>query len=144
MTVRKIAAALAATTLTFSLAACGSSQTVEEACKIVNTESKKSADKLSDFDQSDPKATAKAMKQFSADLNRIEDKLENEEVKAAFEGIADPYEDLVDIYEDVAAAGKDAKKVEAATAKLADIGAKIQKSGEKFDELCPADAATAE
>lgn len=136
MALPKPAAIAFALALTFALSACGSSQTVEEACEYVNTEIKAPSEEMSGVDSTDAKAAEKAIKTFTKELGGIEDGIKNKEVKDAFGALVDVYEDLAESYKDFAASieGEDTADVD--TEKITEIGTNMQEASQKYADLC--------
>ncbi len=136
MALTKPAAVALALALTFTLSACGSSQTVEEACEYVNTEIKAPSEEMSGVDSTDPEAAEKAIKTFTKELGNIEGDIKNKEVKDAFGNLVDVYEDLADSYKDLAATAKGEDTADIDTEKVTEISTNMQEASQKYAELC--------
>jgi len=133
---RKSAVVLAAALLPLSLSACGSSQTVDEACDIARAETKAAEQQLTTLDATDPAASAKTVDQLAKDLEKSSRKIDNPEVKEVFDNMTDSFKDFAKVLDESANAGTDQTKLTDASTKLGKIGDELGKQGEAFQKLC--------
>ena len=136
MTLRKTAAALAALTLSFGLAACGGGQSVDEACKVAESEVKDAMGDMSSIDVTDKDKATDTISSMTEALKKTQDKLENDEVKKAVGDLAKEFDQLESVFADLESAGSDPEKLNAVSEKMSSISDNVQKRGEKLDELC--------
>lgn len=136
MTLRKTAAALAALTLSFGLTACGGGQSVDEACKVAESEVKDAMGDMSSIDVTDKDKATDTISSMTEALKKTQDKLENDEVKKAVGDLAQEFDQLESVFADLESAGSDPEKLNAVSEKMSSISDNVQKRGEKLDELC--------
>ena len=132
MNFRKPAAALAAVTLSFGLAACGGSQSVDEACKVAETEVKEAMGDMTSIDPSDTDKATETISSMRKALEDTEKKIENDDVSdlsAQFSKLETSFADMKD-------AGDDPEKLTAVSQEMSKISEDVQAAGEKLDELC--------
>ncbi|MET1132783.1 MAG: hypothetical protein ABWX60_05115 [Aeromicrobium sp.] len=136
MNVRTPATALAAVVLSFGLTACGGGQSVEDACKVAETEVKDAMGDLSGIDPSDNDQAAETISSMGDALEKTQKKLDNQEVKDTIGELAAEFEKLKDAFADLKAAGEDSAKLQKVSEKMSTLSSDIQNKGEKLDELC--------
>lgn len=136
MKTRKTAAALAALTLTFGLAACGGGQSVDEACKVAESEVKDAMGDMSSIDATDTDKATDTVKSMGEALKDTEDKLDNEKVKKAVGDLSKEFDQLETVFADVKDAGSDPQKLSAVSQKMGEISKDVQAKGKKLDDLC--------
>jgi len=137
MNVRKPAAVLAALTLSFGLAACGGGgQSVDEACKVAESEVKDAMGDMSSIDATDTDKATETISSMSDALKKTQDKLENDEVKKAVGDLAAEFGQLESVFSDLKAAGSDSTKLTAVSEKMSSISENVQEKGKKLDDLC--------
>lgn len=137
--------------LAMSLAACGGSQSVADACKIVETEmetvSAEMQTALTGAMSGGDADIAGAFDPIVAGLDKVLKDVSNTEVKAATEGMRDVVADFAKSMGDMGVDFSDPEaladpatmeKLEAFTEKMETQGAELQAAGEKLDKLCPA------
>ena len=136
MNVRKTAAALAALSLSFGLAACGGGQSVDEACKVAESEVKDAMGDMTSIDATDTDKATDTVKSMSDALKKTQDKVENDKVKKAVGDLSTEFSELETVFADLKAAGSDTTKLTAVSEKMSKISQDVQAKGEKLDELC--------
>lgn len=136
MNFRKPAAALAAATLSFGLAACGGSQSVDEACKVAETEVKEAMGDMTSIDPSDTDKATETISSMSKALEDTEKKIENDDVKNAVGDLSAQFSKLETSFADMKDAGDDPEKLTAVSQEMSKISEDVQAAGEKLDELC--------
>lgn len=136
MNFRKPAAALAAVALSFGLSACGGSQSVDEACKVAETEVKDAMGDMTSIDPSDTDKATDTISSMSKALEDTENKLENEDVKKAVGDLSAEFSKLETSFGDLKDAGEDPEKLTAVSQDMSKISEDVQAKGEKLDELC--------
>lgn len=137
MTVRKTAAALAALTLSFGLAACGGGgQSVDEACKVAESEVKDAMGDMSAIDATDTDKATETITSMGDALKKTQDKLDNEKVKKAVGDLSAEFNELEGVFAELKAAGSDTTKLTAVSEKMSTISKDVQEKGKKLDDLC--------
>ncbi|WP_313405290.1 hypothetical protein [Aeromicrobium sp.] len=137
MNFRKPAAALAAVALSFGLTACGGGgQSVDEACKVAETEVKDAMGDMSSIDPSDTDKATDTIASMSKALDDTEKKIENDKVKKAVGDLSTEFGKLETAFSDLKDAGQDTEKLTAVSEQMSKISTDVQAKGEKLDELC--------
>jgi hypothetical protein len=136
MNVRKLTAALAALTLSFGLAACGGGQSVDEACKVAESEVKDAMGDLSTIDPTDKDKATDTIASMSDALEKTEKKLENDKVKNAVGDLSVEFGKLESTFAELQDAGTDTEKLTAVSEKMSTLSTDIQDKGKTLDKLC--------
>lgn len=136
----KTRALFAGLLLTFGLAACGSSQTVEEACEIVVTDMLKAIETAESrlTEESDSEDFSAAQDVYVQEVRAVTDRISNSDVKKAVEHQADAAEATADIKVDLLTAmgEEDDETAERLTAELREASDEYNAKEPNLAELC--------